>query len=891
MSDSNALRTWLERSGHTLSGRGTWALGKEPGSPDGAGFSRADLTVLVVRLSPYAHVALSTSHHLVAALFREAGERCGSTLFADTAFMPTPRDGRLLVEAGLPLLFGTASHQRAAAFDLVALSCSHPSEFLNIPWLLDGSQIPLSRKERLEEASCPLVILGGAASSHTAPLHGDARGRGSGGLVDGVVVGEGEKAIPDLVRLLAGRPDEPLDRAAFLVRARQEVPGFYDPAAYRHTHAASGRGELEAVEPLSEEVPFPVRRAVTTPMPASDPESSFVIPFSTDAAGKASVEISRGCPFFCAFCREGYDQRPYRERGVEEMEAAMLRAKAGLGADQVNLASFSFNMHSEIYPLLLSAGRLFHTVRAKSQRFDILARNPESAEIAARLGKRVFTLGLEGISERIRSFCGKEIRRDQVLAAARAIAWARASELKIFVIATGLEKGADLGEFRSLLSELRNDAAGPGRGAFRIVVSLTPLIVQPHTPFQFLGRGIRPGRFEKVRSSLRALCADCGVEFRAAASVREINTLQLLAVGDRRLTPALVEASLRDLALYCDSIPDNAEAALQRALESRGIDPGSIGAVPEGGGLEAIRSKGRCKEDGQTVFPWADISAGVPESFLESRFHAALAFRSEGHCLGSEKREGECPACGACPDRDTIAAITKKRWCVPPTPHDLDQIEKGRSAPVPFTFQVRLDDGLRFVPRPCLPRALARSLMLEEPALVPWYLGPGKVSGSPYRYSAGLMEVELFFRNSIPARCLDLLQEEDLLARSSKRWLPLAVVGARCGSEAKQPESPYDYTLIFPRGTDPSRVARAVCRPGKGRPLPLTQYSLSHGFELKPEGKKSRSSPVAGASVEKDETGEVRLRLSCRPSFDPGTIPASFLDGDDIFKVIIRREL
>ena len=891
LSDASKLTAWLEESGHTLSGRGTWALGKEPGRPDGAGFDRADLTVLVVRLSPYAHVALSTSHFLVAALFHEAGKTCGRSVFADTAFMPMPRDSRLLDEAGLPALFGTASHRRAAAFDVVAFSCSHPSEFLNIPWLLRQSGIPLSREERLKTRICPLVILGGAASSHTAALHGDVDGGGSGGLLDGVVVGEGEASIPMLVRLLGACRDSSLDHTAFLARARREVPGFYDPAAYRHLHGQAGRGRLEKIEPLSAESPFPVHRAVSFPMPAGEPEEACVIPFSIEAAGTANVELSRGCPFFCAFCREGYDQRPYRERTVEDAEAAMIRAKAGLGAEEVNLASFSFNMHSRIYSLLLSAGRLFNRVRPKSQRFDILARNPESAEICVRLGKRVFTLGLEGISERIRSFLGKEITRSQVLAAARAIAWARAAELKIFVIATGLEKGADLRDFRELLTDLKRDAAGHSRGALRIVVSLTPLIIQPHTPLQHLGRGIRPGRFEKVRSSLRALCIECGVEFRVAASVHEINTLQLLAVGDRRLTASLVQASCSDLALYVDAVPDNAEAALMQALRSRGIDPDSLLFVPDGGGLESVRTTGRCSPDRTAVFPWSDISANVPESFLESRFESALAFRSDGHCLGDETEKGECPACGACPDKETKRGITKKRGHVPPASHDLEKIEKARGAPVRLVFGILLDDRLRFVPRQIVPRAAARSRMLEEEAQIPRYLGPGEVSGSPFRYASGLMQVELRFRKEIPAGLLDLMREEPFLARASGRWPPLAFVRVRSPEEKKQPEPPCEYTLLFPEGIEPGKVAQAVCRPGKGRPLPLTQLSTPKGYRLKPEGKKSRSCPVIDALVEKDGSGQVRLHLTCRASFDPGRIPAAFLDGDDFFKAVIRRKL
>ena len=867
---AKAHRAGLEANRHLLSLGGLWALGAEPGRPDPAEAEDADLRVLVTRISPYGDVALSRSHGLVAALFREAGKRIGKKVFTDFAFAPSFRDARVLEETGIPPLFGTGTGLPPGAFHMMALSCSHNAEFLNLPWLLHGSGIPLSRGAR-DRADAPLVILGGAAACHTSPLNGDAEAPGEGGLIDGAVMGDGEASIPALTAsLLAGLGRG--DRSARIAALADSVPGFYDPASFRHVFADDGKGPLLRIEDAEGEPCRPAARAAIAAPPGDEPEDSHFFSFAREGLGILNLAISTGCPCFCTYCREGWETKPYRERPLDAIERAMIAGKAALGAEAFNPSAFNFDMHQALFPLMETAGNLFARVLPKSQRFDVLARRPETAEAAVRLGKRVFTLGLEGISPRLVRYLGKDLEQREVLEGIRCIARAGGSEVKIFLIATGLERGPDFKAFEDLARAVREASrAGRGRG-LRVVFSLTPLIVQPHTPLLYRGRGVEPGRFEKVRSRLKGICRGLGVELRITASVHEINPLQWLATGDRRLTGALVDVSLRSGLRYGKEIPKGAEQALRAALEARDIDPESLYAPPP--------EKG--------PFPFSDIAVGVDAGFLRKRYDTALAFESGGYCLGGPVGRGSCRNCGACPDRASRETLARYNPA-PPTPGGRwDRLLNAKKNHRIHVFEVLLDDGLRFAPPEWAPRALARCLLLEAPELVPGYHGPGPALEPPGTFVSGRREVALAFLRDTPSEALGKLSDPGFLAAASRHVKGLSIESGGPGTFGDSAPGERVYRLTFPPGTPEEALQRGLARHRRGAPLPLKAVRCEKGLRFTPEGKKAARCPIREARCEGDAESGYRILLRAKAGFDP-TLVAQTACPDDPRRVVIRR--
>jgi len=184
---AQAVRDWFAAHRQRLTGRGVWFQGGEPGTQPPQLFAEASLRVLIVRLSPYREVSAGITHSY---LYQMAAAVEG--VYVDMAFMPPEADEKIMREAGVPLLTGIGSKEPAAAFDLVAVSNSVLQELINLPALMHHSQLPLSQQKRAAAGS-PLVILGGSNSYTHSILHGAVDTEGGCGLVDGILMGDGEQ--------------------------------------------------------------------------------------------------------------------------------------------------------------------------------------------------------------------------------------------------------------------------------------------------------------------------------------------------------------------------------------------------------------------------------------------------------------------------------------------------------------------------------------------------------------------------------------------------------------------------------------------------------------------------------------------------------------------------
>jgi hypothetical protein len=222
--DGEGIRRFYEASFHDLVGHGLWFLGGEPNTQPAADFETSRLRLLVCRLSTYRDTASSITHGLLAQVAREV-----PGTFVDFAYLPPPRDVETFLEAGVPLWTATTTKEPPSRFDVIGVSNSIAQELLNLPLCLRASGIPLWKEERMADPSCPLVILGGNNSAAAAVIHGDARGGNSGGLVDAVIAGEAEEALPEFLQVVLECRERGLDKRAALRACHGRVPGFYEP--------------------------------------------------------------------------------------------------------------------------------------------------------------------------------------------------------------------------------------------------------------------------------------------------------------------------------------------------------------------------------------------------------------------------------------------------------------------------------------------------------------------------------------------------------------------------------------------------------------------------------------------------------------------------------------
>ncbi|MEJ5308720.1 MAG: radical SAM protein [Anaerolineae bacterium] len=569
-------------------------------------FEAAGFRALIVRLSPFRDVDRSTPHLF---LF-QAVRRALPDAYIDMAFFPPEHDRERFLAAGVPLLVGTQSWHSIEDFDVVLTSNAYTLELINLPYLLHNSGVPLLASERDE--TWPPLILGGSnalAAQAIVTETGDC-------VADALFFGEGEREVEMLVRIIAAQTT--LRKRERLGRAAASVTGLWV--------ACSARCQLALQT---------VQKAVCADPRVDDLLTAYPLLDSPEAA-TAKLQVNYGCPAFCTFCFEGYERKPYRELTAEAILAAARQLKQRQGPDEVDLYSFNFNTHADILALLLALNRLFDRVSFKSQRVDVLATLPGLLEAEVIADKRSFTLGIEGISRRMRAFLHKSLDDAEIESVLARLLRQKIREIKLFYILTGHETEADLDEFRDFVSRLKALHQRANRGV-RIIFSFGLLVRMPFTPLRYDRLFLDEAAWRQLIGPVKSACETNGFEFRLAADWDEYAASQVLALGGHWLhEPVLALAQqghYYDIALtpgYWD------------ALRAWMAEHGQWNAAFLG------------EKAADYAFPMAFVRSDVTPRFIYQQYRQALAGEDVGYCLGSA-----CLACGACTDAAQRRAITE----------------------------------------------------------------------------------------------------------------------------------------------------------------------------------------------------------------------------------------
>ncbi|HVO40220.1 MAG TPA: radical SAM protein, partial [Spirochaetia bacterium] len=492
-------------------------------------WEEASQRVLILRLSRFDDVQRSSPHLFLAHELRAADARA----YVDMAFLPGREDARVLQEMGLPAILGTQSGRGLREFGLVLVSNSYILELVNLPWLLARSGVPFWAGER--DNRWPPIILGG---SNASACHAIVREDGDC-MADAIFFGEGEGAVGAIVRGLRERAH--MARKARVAEMAAEVPGLW-PA-----------GSASATR----------RAAATVTDRGTGAWRAPVLPGKE--AGTARISITRGCPCFCSFCFEGHDRRPYREVPAAQLIAQARALKKATGAGTLEIESFTFNTHSALAELLPALHRLFHEVGLMSQRVDILARTPGLLDFEIAADKRSFTLGIEGVSSRMRKFLRKSLEESDIRAAVEALHSRRTRELKLFYLLTGREEEsdfADLAAFMKWLKETRRRAEAP-----RIVFSFGLLVRMPFTPLRHAPLLLSERSWRPLIGRAKSICETNGFEFRLAQSWSAYAATQALALSGADTCRLLMAIAARGC-ISDESLPADAEQDVEEWIEA-----------------------------------------------------------------------------------------------------------------------------------------------------------------------------------------------------------------------------------------------------------------------------------------------------------------------------------
>ena len=559
--------------------------------------------------------------HLV--LAREAALAVPDS-FLDFGFFPSLGDRRLFEEGRVPLFLGLRSLRGIEDFDLVLVSNSFGLELLNLVCGFRKSGVPLFASERGE--AFPPLILGGSNAFAVQALFRELPG-GLDCMADGIFFGEGEGEAGKLVSILAKRGKSKAER---LDEAAAAVPGLW-------VRTASRRARKAVLErPRAETLPL------AYPL------------LNGEEASTARFQISYGCSSFCSFCFEGQDRKPYREVSGPELLEAARELKRNTGASTLELYSFNFNTHTDVFGLLSGLNRLFLQVNFMSQRVDFLVSTPGllAAETAA--GKTSFTLGVEGVSARLRAFYRKGLAEAEIRTATEKLLLAKVREIKYFYILSGHETAEDFAEFRAFLKTLKELRARSHAGT-RILFSFGLLVRMPFTPLGYDRLFLREEDWKQAVGETKRDVETHGFEYRLALPWEEYALSQVLALGGFGLHALL--AKLAEEGFVYDKELDPRAWLAARTFLGRDLE-------------ELSREKGK-----DWRFPLAAVAEG-PETFLYKSWLEAKAalsrppevFRTAAADVRAscfEEGEGGCLGCGACADEEAREVLLRHRIKAP----------------------------------------------------------------------------------------------------------------------------------------------------------------------------------------------------------------------------------
>ncbi|MDD5673568.1 MAG: hypothetical protein PHC61_05370 [Chitinivibrionales bacterium] len=661
MLDFNA---WYEQNYPHLTGQGLWLRGGELNTLGPAEYERRAFRICFARMSSPFDCAESLTHKLLYQIASNLPD-----VFCDLAYLPPLNDAPLFDRDFIPWILGTQTKRGPRDFDCIGFSNAIVQELLNLPTMLSKSGIPLSKKERLADRTVPLIILGGANAANTAWLNTNDP------LVDGIFAGDSHPTLRRLLEYCRDAKNQNIDKSELLARL-DSVEGFFQPDHIR-----------------------PVTKARAHDLTTQTAPTNIPVMYIGDQAGRATIPISEGCPCFCSFCAESFQNKPYREISAGAVIEQVGKIKRFTGAADIDLFSFNFNMHEQIIPLLEQVSDIVNHIGLKSQRFDHIAHDNQWLRLLHIFEKTSLTCGLEGISARLRRYLNKNLTENDLHESFGRLLAGPLRQLKVFLIATGLEEEADYREFNELLDFIGGNNL-QGEHAPRLIFSVTPLVRFPNTPLEH-APGVSPATYETILRKLQQTITGHGFEFRAAAGGAEAFVSQLLLRADRDDLRAAIVAALRETGfVYYRTIAGKFTNELMSRLKTLGI---GVELAPTTGGF---------------------LSCGIEPQFLQKAYDHNRLFKEIDFCRGRIGKAGNCLACGACPDAKTRENLTaqKKQFHV-----SLDALKKrllfSKENQAPINFWVALSEKARGVSRAYIGAALASALMHTENDLTDLYMG------------------------------------------------------------------------------------------------------------------------------------------------------------------------
>lgn len=542
-------------------------------------------------------------------------------IYCQRVFAPAVDMEQLMREENMPLVT-LETKTPVKEMDFLGFTLQYEMSFTTVLNMLDLAQIPVMAKERGEEF--PIVMAGGPCAFNPEPL---------ADFIDLFMMGDGEKALPQLVEKYIECKKAGMNKAEFL-RSASQMEGVYVPSLYDVEYNEDGT--IKKLCKLYEKAPLPVKRAILPSIEEVDFPTKPIIPMVEAVHDRAVVETFRGCTRGCRFCQAGMIYRPVRERNKDTVLRLAKEQLANTGHDELSLLSLSTSDYSQFETMAMelidytkgeNVSLSLPSLRIDRFAFDVLNRIQEYK-------KSGLTYAPEAGTQRLRDVINKGVTENDIYESVRQALELGWKHIKLyFMIGLPTETYEDLDgivEIAKKIKELNYEVNGPKGGRFNLTVSVSNFVPKAHTPFQWAGQNTAE-EFAAKHNYLADRLKIKGVTFNYHDNTTSAYEA-VFARGDRRTGRLLYEA-FRAGCKFDGWTEHFKPEAWETAFEKSGIDK------------DFYTTRTRNFDE---ILPWDIIDSAISKKFLINEAEKAYMEQTTNDCrLG-------CVGCGmnqsvACP--------------------------------------------------------------------------------------------------------------------------------------------------------------------------------------------------------------------------------------------------
>ncbi len=542
-------------------------------------------------------------------------------IYCQRVFAPAVDMEQLMREENVPLVT-LETKTPVKEVDILGFTLQYEMSFTTVLNMLNLAQIPVMAKERGEEF--PIVMAGGPCAFNPEPL---------ADFIDLFMIGDGEKALPQLVEKYIECKKAGMNKAEFL-RSASQMEGVYVPSLYDVEYNEDGT--IKKLCKLYEKAPLPVKRAILPSIEEVDFPTKPIIPMVEAVHDRAVVETFRGCTRGCRFCQAGMIYRPVRERKKDTVLRLAKEQLANTGHDELSLLSLSTSDYSQFETMAMelidytkgeNVSLSLPSLRIDRFAFDVLNRIQEYK-------KSGLTYAPEAGTQRLRDVINKGVTENDIYESVRQALELGWKHIKLyFMIGLPTETYEDLDgivEIAKKIKELNYEVNGPKGGRFNLTVSVSNFVPKAHTPFQWAAQNTAE-EFAAKHNYLADRLKIKGVTFNYHDNTTSAYEA-VFARGDRRTGRLLYEA-FRAGCKFDGWTEHFKPEAWETAFEKSGIDK------------DFYTTRTRNFDE---ILPWDIIDSAISKKFLINEAEKAYMEQTTNDCrLG-------CVGCGmnqsvACP--------------------------------------------------------------------------------------------------------------------------------------------------------------------------------------------------------------------------------------------------